>query len=119
MLETQIESPVCGWAEEDGWLVRKLQYPGRRGAPDRMFGKKDCGPYGTKGNGPIFIEFKKPGDLGKRTQLQVNEGQRYIDAGFNYFYCDTIQSACDVLGIRNRNATTTHTRKAPRRPRSL
>lgn len=111
MIESQIEGPVSAWAEEEGYLVRKLQYPGRRGAPDRMFARKP--------KGPIFIEFKKPGDKEKRSTLQAREGDRLLEAGCNYFYVDNIQDACDILGIKNRNATTAHSPKAKVRRRQV
>lgn len=111
ILEHEIEVTLCNWAEDDGYEVRKLQYVGRRSAPDRMF-------YRKKGNkGPIFIEFKKPD--GKRPVLQRREGERLEAAGVNFFYVDNIQDGCDILGIKNRHAADAHTRKTQRRPRSV
>lgn len=52
MIEKHIEDAVVEYAESKGWLVRKVVYAGRRGAPDRWFFK----------NGVLLmIEFKRPG----------------------------------------------------------
>lgn len=108
MIEQEIEITVSNWAEEDGYEVRKLVYPGRRGAPDRMF---------YRDRGPIFIEFKKPGE--RRSMLQKREGERMEAAGCMYFYCDNIQDACDILGITNRHAAKSHTRRYKKQPRPM
>lgn len=108
ILESEVEITVCNWAEEAGYEVRKLQYPGRRGAPDRLF---------FRDKGPIFIEFKKPD--GKRDALQRREGDRLEKAGVNYFYVDNVQDGCDILGLKNKHAANAHPRQAKRRPRSV
>ena len=53
--ERKIETPVCDYAEEQGFLVRKYQSLGVRGGPDDIF----------YGHGLVFLmEFKTPeGDL--------------------------------------------------------
>jgi hypothetical protein len=53
-LEGNIEEQVCAWAENNGWLVRKMTYVGRRGCPDRFF-------FGF--GKVVIIEFKKPGEM--------------------------------------------------------
>ena len=35
-LESDVEDDVCEWAENHGWLVRKMKFIGRRGCPDRI-----------------------------------------------------------------------------------
>jgi hypothetical protein len=87
--EVQIENTVVGLAEKANMLVRKLQYPGRRGAPDRMF----------VGNaiGVVFIEFKRPG--GVRTGIQKREGQALKERGANYHCVDNVAKACEILGL--------------------
>ena len=35
--ESDAEDEVCAWAEDNGWIVRKTVYLGRRGCPDRHF----------------------------------------------------------------------------------
>jgi len=37
MRESQIESKVCKFAENRGWLCYKWASPGNRGVPDRLF----------------------------------------------------------------------------------
>ena len=92
-MELHIEDPICTWAEDDGWLVRKLTYPGRDGAPDRMF---------IKGGRVVFIEFK---DTGKPlAPLQARERKRLLAAGAEAYMVDTRAQACKILGIQDRSA---------------
>lgn len=75
-LESNEELDVVAWAENNGWLVRKMQYQGRHSCPDRMF----------VGFGQIIlIEMKKRGKTrsrdGKLSKGQVEEFQRYADRG--------------------------------------
>lgn len=50
--ETYIEAQVVKIARERGWRVRKMEFIGRRGCPDRWF---------FKGEGRVrIIEFKDP-----------------------------------------------------------
>lgn len=51
VLEIDIETLVCNWARDQGWLVAKLQWVGQTGWPDRFFLRNGI---------HIFIEFKKP-----------------------------------------------------------
>lgn len=108
MIEAGVEKPICLWAEEDGWLVRKLQYPNRKGAPDRMF---------VKDGRVVFIEFKRPSS-GKmkdmRSELQKREAERLIEADAEYHLIDNIEHACRVLGIKNRAATPRPVRSSKR-----
>lgn len=91
MLEYAIEAPVCHVAELDGWHVRKLQYPGRKGAPDRLF---------LKGGRVVFIEFKRPGKIPKGETLQTRERQRILDHGGEAYFVDSIELACEILGLK-------------------
>lgn len=112
--EATVESPVCTWAEAQGWFVRKLQWAFRSGAPDRLF---------IKGGRVVFIEFKRPAKNksvpeDKRTELQKREGKRLIDAGAEYHLVNDIDQACRILGIENL-AAASHTTAPKRRPRRL
>lgn len=89
--EAPIEGTVCNWAEEDGWHVRKLGYPGRRGAPDRMF---------IKDGRVVFVEFKRPGK--KADALQRRELSKLLAHGADVLTCDSIEEACAHLGIEPR-----------------
>lgn len=88
MSESPIEKEVVRLAEADGWFVRKLQWIGRRGAPDRLF---------VKAGRVVFIEFKAPGK--PLQQLQVNERRRLTEHGAEAHYCDNVRTACHILGI--------------------
>jgi hypothetical protein len=86
VLEANEEDKVVEWAENNGWLVRKMQYIGRRGCPDRFFFG-----YGKI----VMIEFKKP----KKglDELQVKEHKRLGKAGLTPFVCHSAATAIDIL----------------------
>lgn len=91
-LELPIEDTVCDIAESNGWLVRKVSWVGRRGAPDRLFSKiVDGRPR------PVLIEFKRK--LKEATIQQAKEHERLRAAGIEVHVCDSITSALKVLGI--------------------
>lgn len=90
MLEKQIEKPTVTWAERDGWEVRKCKWIGHDGAPDRLF----------LGHGRmVYIEFKRP--KGHRRLLQVDEGQRILDNGGEFYFCESLSHACVILRLIN------------------
>jgi hypothetical protein len=64
MLESSIERKTCAWARERGVLMLKLNTPGRRGWPDRMFIFDGL---------VAFIEFKRPGEKPVPIQEYVME----------------------------------------------
>lgn len=75
-IEQNEELDVVAWAENNGWVVRKLQYVGRRSAPDRLFA----------GYGQLFlIEMKKKGQTpskdGKLSKGQKEEFERFAAVG--------------------------------------
>lgn len=75
-LEQNEELEVVAWAENHGWIVRKIQYIGRRGCPDRLFG----------GYGKLFlIEMKRPAMRTKKggglSKGQVDEIAAFAAAG--------------------------------------
>ncbi len=88
MLEQQIERSVVRWAEANGWMARKVEYPGRAGAPDRWF----FGPGGRL----VIIEFKRPNGI--LSEPQKREIQRLADLGFDVHVCRSIEAAKEVLG---------------------
>ena len=77
--ENKVEHPVCKYAEEQGFEVRKVQFIGRQGAPDRLL----------MGRGEVFfIEFKSPdGDL---EPWQGREIERIRDAGVKVYVVDDV-----------------------------
>ncbi|WP_195178933.1 hypothetical protein [Mesorhizobium sp. INR15] len=70
------ELDAVAWAENHGWLVRKIQYIGRKSCPDRLF----------VGYGQMFvIEMKRKGKTpsrdGKLSAGQKEEFKCYADRG--------------------------------------
>jgi len=85
-LEANEEDLAVEWAENHGWLVRKMTYIGRRGCPDRFF----------FGHGQIvMIEFKRPyKDLDAN---QDREHQRLRAVGLSPQTCRSAKEAITVL----------------------
>lgn len=88
MIEKAVESPVVARAERAGWFVRKVQWPGRIGAPDRVF---------IKGGRTVWIEFKRPGE--KPRLSQTLEHDRMRAAGAEVHWCDNVFDALRILGV--------------------
>lgn len=87
-MEKAVEMPVVKRAEKAGWFVRKVQWPGRIGAPDRVF---------IKDGRVVWIEFK---DAGKTPRLsQTLEHDRMKAAGAEIYWCDNITDALQILGL--------------------
>jgi hypothetical protein len=80
MRESRIESALVRGAKRHGAEVRKLAWPGRRHAPDRVVfwgaGRFD------------FVELKAPGKTAR--DGQVREHKRLRALGFNVFVLDTL-----------------------------
>jgi hypothetical protein len=88
MSEILIEMTVCGRAEKAGWLVRKCQWVGRRGAPDRLF---------CKAGRLLFIEFKAPGKVAE--PHQEREIARLHGQGVEAYVVDNIADGLVILGL--------------------
>lgn len=86
MQERLIERKVCDHAVKTGWLVRKLQWVGRHGAPDRIF---------MRAGQVIFVEFKQRGK--KLTEHQRLEHDRLIGAGMKVFKIDDVEAGKALL----------------------
>lgn len=85
-LESNVELKIVGWAEDHRWLVRKLQYIGRTGAPDRLFaGYGHC----------VFMEMKAPGE-GLSTN-QAREHNRLKDCGITVHVVDNVDDGVAIL----------------------
>lgn len=91
MVESAYEELACAKAEADGWLVRKLQWVGRRGGPDRFF---------LKNGRIVLIEFKRPGKSVEEGSGQSREIQRLIDAGAEVHSVNTHIQALRLLGVK-------------------
>lgn len=90
MIERAVELPVVAMAEKEGFFVRKVQWVGRRSAPDRLFARKD--------RGQVYIEFKAPGKTA--TLAQQQEHDRMRKAGIEVHTCDNIDDAMRILWLR-------------------
>lgn len=66
-VEADVELAAVGWAKQNGHFCRKLQWVGRRNAPDRLFG--------VRGRA-VFVEFKRPGAPLRETQGKEIERMR-------------------------------------------
>ena len=97
MQEATIESCVCDYAEKRGVYVRKAQWLGRRGAPDRFM---------AKGGRIALIEFKRPGR--KPDRLQKKEHERLARAGVHTEVIDDVDKGIlfiDGYFLSARNAS--------------
>lgn len=75
-LEANEEIEAVAWAENNGWLVRKMQYQGRHSCPDRFFfGYGEIVPVEMKKRG------KTPSRDGKLSKGQALEFERLADVG--------------------------------------
>ena len=81
MIELTVESYLGERVAATGGVVRKIAWPGRRGAPDRL-----CGwPNGRHG----LVEVKRPG--GKPEAHQLREHNRLRAIGLPVEVIDTIE----------------------------
>jgi hypothetical protein len=87
-IEAPIEDDVVAFAENRGWLVRKMQYPGRRGCPDRWF---------FKAARVVIMEFKRQYKR-RADPTQVREHERYAEAGFKVHIVNDRDTAARLLG---------------------
>lgn len=71
MRERDVERALVKAVKAAGGLVRKVQWIGRRGAPDRL--------VKIPGRQPLFVELKAPG--GRLSRLQIVEHKRMRAAG--------------------------------------
>lgn len=85
MLESYIEKKVVTRFKELGWLVRKLSWIGKIGAPDRILMRNGvC----------IFIEFKNIGE--KPRASQIIEHKKMRAAGMRIYVIDNIENGIDL-----------------------
>lgn len=80
-LELDLEQAAVEFAIEWGWLTRKLQWQGSRGAPDRIFfGHGFC----------VLVEFKMKGN--KPKGLQAREIARIKSAYPHMWVIDDLRT---------------------------
>lgn len=89
MRESAIENSVVKRAEAAGYFVRKVAWPGRRNAPDRVFAHRR--------RGTVWIEFKRPGE--KPRKGQAMEHERMEEAGMEVHVCDNVRDALLILWL--------------------
>jgi len=78
--ESDVETAVCDYAIERGFIVRKLKWADMRGAPDRYFTHLNGVPRS------FMIEFKAPGESVRPDQFR--EIRRLIEHGTRVHICD-------------------------------
>lgn len=89
MREAGIENGAVIRAERAGYFTRKVRWPGRKHAPDRVFARED--------RGTVWIEFKAPGEEARPGQLR--EHKRMRAAGMEVHVCDNLEDALRILWI--------------------
>lgn len=75
-LEIDEELKAVAWAENNGWEVRKMQYVGRRGAPDRFF-------FGYGAIVPVEFKRLKCGIKSDLSDIQKREHAKLKKVGVN------------------------------------
>jgi len=95
MLEKQIESAVCRYARDNGFLAYKFTSPSRAAVPDRLF----ISPNGQF----FFIEFKRTGQ--KPTPAQDREHTRLRAQNVKVYVIDTIMDGKELVDAYTGSAT--------------
>lgn len=89
MRESAIEKAVVASAKAAGWIALKLNGPGDKGKPDRLF---------LKDGRAVFVEFKAPGK--RPTALQAQYMERLQAAGFPAVVVDDAGAGKAMFGKR-------------------
>ena len=87
ILEKEIEAEFVVWCANQGCLAYKLNFVGKRGAPDRMV---IC-PKGKV----VFIELKRPGGEASSNQLRIQREWR--NKGHIVEICDDLNKAKIII----------------------
>lgn len=89
MIEAHVETYFKRRVKETGGEERKVVFPGRKGAPDRL-----CGwPNGCH----AFVELKRP--KGKAEAHQLREHQRLRAIGLRVVILDTREKVDDFVDL--------------------
>lgn len=93
-LEQNEELEAVAWAENNGWLVRKIQYIGRRSCPDRIF----------FGYGHTFlIEMKRPSARKKKGGgLSIGQTKEFALVGEYGVTIYVFYTAAEVIAFLKR-----------------
>lgn len=89
MSEEAVEATVDALAKINGWLVRKVSWQGRRGAPDKAY---------IGHNRFVLMEFKKKGEEPEGQQLR--EFNRLKAKYPEVYWVDNVADALRILGIK-------------------
>lgn len=84
--ESSIERKVTDFAKRNGWIVRKLKWINRNGAPDRLF---------MKGGVCVFVEFKQSKKKARTNQSQEHEKLRA--AGMHVVLVDNKEHGFEIF----------------------
>lgn len=95
MRESTIERHLVKRVKELGGEVRKVQFIGRRGAPDRLVMLPDPGPGSGTFNNAWWVELKAPGV--KPEPHQVREHARMQRMGQRVVVIDSIEGVEALL----------------------
>ena len=79
VLEAEVQSRCVAWMRGRGYWARKFSSQSQRSVPDYLF---------SKGTLKFATEFKRLG--GKPTEAQKDEMQLMRDAGWEVFWCDSV-----------------------------
>lgn len=90
MIESVMERLLIEHAQTRGWITRKVQWIGRRGAPDRLF---------AKDGRVLFVELKRPG--GKTSANQDRELAELSAAGVEVHLIDNLKDGYAVFADQN------------------
>lgn len=88
MSEITFQKWCVATATAQGWLVRKLKFEGRRGAPDLLM---------CKAGKVLFIELKNPNGRGVLSAGQVSEAHALASAGMTVLLVTRKDEFIDVL----------------------
>lgn len=94
MRESEIEKHLVKRVKELGGEVRKVQWIGRRGAPDRLV----MAPWRDRFGdwvGTIWVELKAPGEKAKPHQIREHERMRKM--GQRVVVIDSIEGVEELL----------------------
>jgi len=97
--ESSLERSIIRKAKELGWLVRKVQWLGRAGAPDRLF---------VRNGEVVFVELKREGGWLRRDQWK--EARALRTQGVIVRAADSLADALKVLDNPNAPPTACETR---------
>ncbi len=90
---SDVQRPLVDYGKSEGWLVRKVAYQARRGAPDLWF---------LKGGTWVLIEAKKFGDEARIQQKR--EHTRLRNKGAHVYVVDTLEEGKRILDAHDPDA---------------